>query len=179
MLFKGIPEEVAIRVVNSVNQLRTRDEWLLKEKIHEQSISSRLAMYLQHEFPAYDVDCEYNRHIKVQKRMGSFEKDYEGRPDIVVHKRGSDEYDLLVVEVKKHPTRDLDRSKAILKLKDLTMPVENNRHFFGYKYGLLFEIISENLLELNWFVGGDELESTYSLELIESNTGLISFRVVN
>ena len=68
---------------------------------HEQAIAHRIAVYLEHSFPGFHTDCEYNRQKhktknvfpelpKVKKKM---------RPDIIVHKRNTSR-NVLAVEMK-------------------------------------------------------------------------------
>lgn len=75
-------------------------------------------MYLQGLFPTHDVDVEYNRHETDPKRLQGLEEceTSDGRvfPDIVVHRRGVDDRNLLVIEVKKSTnatSRECDRAK--------------------------------------------------------------------
>ena len=55
--------------------------------VHEQTVTARLAIYLQSEFPRNDVDCEYNRYEEKKKIFIKENKTF--RPDIIVHQRGS------------------------------------------------------------------------------------------
>lgn len=109
------------RVMNAIEKLLKKDKYLLRADVNERSITHRLGMYLQDEFPDYDVDCEYNRNGIDPKRIGYPEttetNDSEGRtvfPDIIVHKRGNNDSNYLVVEVKKSNSKvksEIDREK--------------------------------------------------------------------
>jgi|CXWL01.1.fsa_nt_gi hypothetical protein len=97
------------------------DAELLRFDVNERSVSHRLALYLQAEFPRWMVDCEYNRDRAHKKALElpltpiSW-ADTKARtvfPDIVVHRRGTDD-NLLVVEMKKTTlgdAADFDRDK--------------------------------------------------------------------
>src|SRR5437867_6664963 len=74
-------------------------------------------------FSGWSVDCEYNRHLKQEKRLRSIREFVKAKrksaelrqkeenfgicvsPDVVAHKRGNDNANLLVLEMKKggHP----------------------------------------------------------------------------
>ena len=90
--------------------------------VNERAISHRLAIYLEALFPGWDVDCEYDRLGDARKKIpdGSGNDDDEGSkvlPDIIVHKRGLDGPNLLVLEIKKTSNtepddRDLEKLRA-------------------------------------------------------------------
>ena len=54
-------EEVKIKVENALNQLKENDIYLLRNDLNECSINHKFAYHLQHQFPEWDVDCEYNK----------------------------------------------------------------------------------------------------------------------
>jgi len=68
--------------------------------IHEQALAHRLAVHLEHSgcFIGYLVDCEYNKHGDNKKR-DSEKKLF--RPDIIIHIRGNDDFNLIMIETKK------------------------------------------------------------------------------
>lgn len=82
---------------------------LLRTDASERSMTHRLALHLTPLFPDFDVDCEYNRDGFDVKRLELHERpakddDTEAVtvfPDIVVHRRGQSDANLLVIEVKK------------------------------------------------------------------------------
>ncbi len=83
--------------------------------IHEQALAHRLAYHLENSgwFVGYMVDCEYNRHGADQKT------DESGkcfRPDIVIHVRGNDDDNLIMIETKKYyvPRREEETAKTDL-----------------------------------------------------------------
>lgn len=96
-----------------LQELNDQDGQILTQDIGERALCGRLAMLMAPKFPAYYVDIEYNR-----KGPGLEPKDIEmpdenGEltanrvfPDIIVHERGHNLRNLLVVEVKKiHQSR--------------------------------------------------------------------------
>lgn len=98
-------------VKKSVELFMVHDKQLLNICSHEQSLSFRIGHYLIDTFePKYQVDCEFNRHGKDPKRLSEKSLNHRStgqchnqgdRPDIVVHSRGSDDYNLIFIEIKK------------------------------------------------------------------------------
>ncbi len=107
--------EVRARLTKAVARLNARDGYLLQNDLSERCIASRLAMYLQPLFRAHVVDVEYNRAGAEPKRLNLPDecanfRDADGRslvvPDIIVHRRGPEGPNLLVVELKKTTNPD-------------------------------------------------------------------------
>lgn len=101
-------KEVKRKVEQSIVELVKNDEYLLRYNCNERSITHKLAEHLQNLFQDYNVDCEFNRNYDDIKELeipvGETSKfDTEAKtvyPDIIIHKRGTDE-NLVVIEVKK------------------------------------------------------------------------------
>lgn len=114
----------------ALRALFCKDARLLDLDVHEQSITHSLANHLQSQFEDLDVDCEYNRHGEDPKKLG----DNTIIPDIVVHQRGCDCSNALVIEVKKSNS---DRAKKDEhKLSGLT----DRECGYGYSLGMFLEI---------------------------------------
>ena len=134
--------EVRERLERALLRLLEGDRYLLENDLSERCIAARLAMYLSKEFEQHDVDVEYNRAGDVAKRLhGLPDECYRRRnrqieapvavPDIIVHHRGFDGPNLLVIEMKKtsNPAgMDCDR----LRLHAF-------RGQLGYSFGALLE----------------------------------------
>jgi|MTBAKSStandDraft_2_1061841.scaffolds.fasta_scaffold87216_1 hypothetical protein len=111
-------------VINSLKQLCDKDRHLLENDLNECSINHKLACHLQNHFADWDIDCEYNKNADKVKELDLPRdkvnwNDTEAKsvfPDIVVHKRGGDGPNLLVIEVKKS-TNNSDRTHDYNKLK--------------------------------------------------------------
>jgi len=146
-----------------LQKLRKQDKYLLDKKVNERTITHKLAEYLQDHFPEFNVDCEYNRfeHNRLDDLVKRLElprnkvnwDDTEAKtvfPDIIVHKRGKPEYNLLVIEVKKKSklnTGNLERNNFDKnKLRAFT------EEPYNYKSGLFLRIDldGENDI-LEWF----------------------------
>jgi len=119
-----IPKAVLCAIV----KLLKFDHYLLKNDINERTISHKLACYLSDELPPdWDIDSEYNRNHDNVKRLNLnvervTKNDTSGKtvfPDIIVHKRDTDE-NLLVIEIKKNANiegkrRDLNKINSFIE----------------------------------------------------------------
>jgi hypothetical protein len=133
-------EDVCTRVNAALKKLVDTDAHLFTHDLGERCISSRLAMYLQHEFPGYSADAEYNRAGAIPKRLHLPEecanyRNEEGEslvvPDVIVHTRGPEGPNVLVLEVKKTSNpcpRDCDRAR-----------IHAFRSYLGYEFAALIE----------------------------------------
>lgn len=132
-------DQVQRAIYNSIEMLLKADYDLLNFDVNERSISHRFAKYLEPHFPGWNVDCEYNRNYAEIKSMQLPSRnvaidDITARtvfPDIIVHKRNTDE-NLLVIEMKKTGNRegdDFDRKKLSAYKEQLR-----------YKYAILIKI---------------------------------------
>ena len=125
-------EEVEVRggLEQALKRLRAADQHLLENNSNERSIAARLAMYLHEHFsPEYDVDVDYNRKgdASAAKRLKLPEEwrrpTDRVMPDVIVHHRGCNSQNLLVIEMKKSPNkesreRDGQRIKAFCEQLD-------------------------------------------------------------
>ena len=123
-------EEVEERLQRALEKVREEDLDLLRFDVSERCIATRLAMYLREYFVDYDVDVEYNRHGTQVKRLYRLGRLVENHPrdrdetqpqsvlpDVIVHKRGVNDSNLLVIEMNKSSNRqgmngDKQRIKA-------------------------------------------------------------------
>lgn len=91
-----------------LEELYDQDGQILAQDIGERTICGRLAMLMVPKFPVYSVDIEYNRmgpglepkDIQMPDEAGELTTN-RVFPDIIVHERGNNLRNLLVVEVKK------------------------------------------------------------------------------
>lgn len=129
------------KVNSALKKLREQDLHIIKNNSSERSITHMLAIYLKDEFSTYSVDCEYNRqgdiikHLEVPRDKINWD-DLEAKtvfPDIIIHQRGSDDDNLLVIEVKKSSNQNggaFDKVKLKAFRKDP----------FNYKHSLFLKI---------------------------------------
>ena len=140
--------EAGIPVVAAINKLLSNDALLLQLDANERSIAYRLAMYLQAEVPAMHVDCEYNRDGIDPKKIQHLalypdDEDTEARtayPDIIVHKRQTDD-NYLVIELKKS-TNTTDRSTDFAKLRGY-------KKNLGFKHALFLELATSGKADVS------------------------------
>src|SRR6266480_6596004 len=149
------------KVISAVGKFMERDARLLELEAHEQAITHRIAFCLEACFPncrKLSVDCEYDKHLQSQKR-GAFDyarfkklkKQYPNcsckvcrrpasrstfsekafRPDILVHSRGNDDANLIVIEIKMEAVCPFN----ITKLEALTRP-KRYKGQYGYQLGV-------------------------------------------
>lgn len=111
-------------VKGALNDLIEHDYYLLASSAHERSLTHKLGEHLQKR-TSYDVDCEYNRQAYNPKMLN-------GKlilPDIIVHKRGTNE-NIVEIEAKRRANnRTAAAKKDIERLKKLT----DSSSGYGYK----------------------------------------------
>ena len=102
--------EIESVVTRAIDRVIATERELLDRNVSERALTHHLARFICDEIRApFVVDVEYNRHLDDPKRMVLAPRralDDELRattvfPDIIVHVRGTDAHNLLVLEVKK------------------------------------------------------------------------------
>ncbi len=130
------------------------------ENIHvsERSIVFRYGIYLQDKikktvFENYNVDCEYNRNRDSKKTYpGDKGKIHGCYPDFIIHKRGTNDDNLLAIEVKTWWNTDTKHDED--KLRYFT----NQTSDYKYEYGLSITLgKDENSVKMKWFQNGIEI----------------------
>lgn len=121
-------------VGEAVEELFAKDAFLLEADVAERTVAARLAVYLEPHFPQHHVNVEYNRHGLHPKRLKL--PAYGGEklilPDVVVHRQGHDENNLLVIQVKKetnNESREYDHAVITGMKQD-----------YGYMWGVLIDL---------------------------------------
>jgi hypothetical protein len=117
-------DRIKRRVLTAIEILRIKDQYLLKHDINERSLTHKLAEHLQYVIgDSLTVDCKFNKSIENPKSIKILESrlnllrpnrennlcDGDGEiyrvvsvyPDIIVHRRGDNLHNKLVIEVKK------------------------------------------------------------------------------
>lgn len=138
-------EDIEEKLNSAIRRLLSIDKYLLEIDVHERSIAHKLAIYIQEEFKNWDVDFEYNRIMRLNsenttaKTINSeteklWKKDSIGKsvyPDIIVHRRDTDE-NLLAIELKK-TTNSKNDDHDCEKLKAY-------REQLGYQYAVFIKL---------------------------------------
>ena len=135
--------------------LFSKDSELLRRDANERSITHKLAEHLQTQFEHLDVDCEYNRHGDDVKRLAAMLPPDDTRtdctdaktvyPDIIVHKRGCDGSNALVIEVKKSNGGDTSRDKRKLRMFTSSLNADEFRYRYSLGMLLVFDVGSRTL----------------------------------
>jgi hypothetical protein len=142
------------KVVAALAEFYGRESFLFEHDLGERTLTHRLAVHLENQFPGWQVDCDYDRLGERTLRLphGTIVStdDHLGKsvyPDIVVHQREIPA-NLLAIEVRKasnHQPPEHDRHK----LRALTDP----HLWFAYAIGL-FLVLGKNTLVSDVYVGG-------------------------
>lgn len=130
-------------VNNALDKLYYNEEVLFATNTSERNLVFHFARYFCDEiketiYSEYDVDCEYNRNAESDRNVkevliGGNTKKSIIYPDFILHKRRSNEFNILAIEFKKYSnSRKMACDKDKEKLKALT----NINASFRYKVGL-------------------------------------------
>lgn len=147
-------DDIESRVHRAIEELRKHDGHLLDVDASEWSITHHLAVYLQQEFEDWKVDTEYNRDDHDIKRLPNLPDVTRDNvlPDIIVHKRGTNDNNLLVIEVKKMGCgHNLGDEK---KLAEFTKPLEENGLSYRWGLHLILQCEKQGTDSLNWYEQG-------------------------
>ena len=161
MVSENIIKTILSSLKKSVDLFYENDNYLIKNSIHEQDLSHRIAYYLEkllrnHNWfikSRYSIDVEYNRNLDNPKIFynNCSNKEVECRPDIIIHKRGNYEFNLLVIEIKKNKDNS---PNDFFKLRALT----NEQLEYKYKLGIFINITSQKSeLQYRYFNDGHEV----------------------
>lgn len=150
------------KVVQALNKLYERDEYLIRNNINEngenhvseRAIVFRFGIYLEEvlrcdsEFAKYNLDNEYNRNIDEVKQLPKHENGVY--PDLILHKRGNNDDNMLVIEIKTWWNPDIRAD--IEKLQAFT----DSTGKYKYRFGLSITI-DKYKPKLIWFENGVEI----------------------
>ncbi|PKN33212.1 MAG: hypothetical protein CVU61_14440 [Deltaproteobacteria bacterium HGW-Deltaproteobacteria-19] len=154
----------------SLRKLYEKDFHLIVNDLNERTIAHRLACYIQEQFDEYNVDCEYNGNaehpdrrklIDIMTRQGQTFYDEEEHcvyPDIIVHKRKVNEYNELIIEMKKSTN-----TKCLFDYDKLIFYTDKYRNtYYPYKYGCFIKITTSNnnikQFALEWYKDGKSIK---------------------
>ncbi|WP_319479120.1 hypothetical protein [uncultured Draconibacterium sp.] len=167
-------KEIVERVELAIRELIENEGGNLRRDLNELNVSTYLAFYLKPYFTNYDVDPEYNgdvdkpndrkaldiarNRIKEVRQKPNAQNNYRLSPDIIIHKRESNDNNLVVIEVKKdsHPThlKDFD----LIKLEHLTINYLGNH--YNYDMGIALILGTKGNVgnyEMKFFVEGNPI----------------------
>jgi hypothetical protein len=143
------------KVVSALHDFYARETHLLEKDLGERTLTHRLAVHLEKQFPGWEVDCDYNRlgerTLRLPKGTIVSTDDHLGKsvyPDIVVHQREIPN-NLLALEVRKaanHQPVEHDQHK----LQALTDP----HLWFAYRIGVLVILEKKAVAASEVYAGG-------------------------
>ncbi|MFW3340061.1 hypothetical protein ACN9JY_10010 [Aliarcobacter butzleri] len=135
--------KIKTKIEQALKKLKDRDSILLEYNLNERTISHKLGIYIENIFTGYDVDCEYNRISSSCKILDIFPKKCVNNddtkaitvyPDIIVHKRGNNDENYIVIEIKKS-TNNSPEEIAYDKRK-----LKEYKSQLGYKFAIFINI---------------------------------------
>jgi hypothetical protein len=163
------------RVVDALGEFYAREAHLFEKDLGERTLTHRLAVHVEKQFPGWQVDCDYNRlgerTLRLPKGTIISTDDGIGKsvyPDIVVHQREIPN-NLLAIEVRKasnHQPREHEQHK----LRALTDP----HLWFAYRIGVFLTLAKKTVAAPEVYVGGTPdhaLSRWLSLRLKEAGLG--------
>ena len=144
-------EEIKNKLNKCLEKLYVEDKFLFSyetkdSRVSERCLTYRLGYYMQDEFKEYNVDSEYNRHIKDNKYLNN----RNIYPDLIIHTRGNDNFNLLWIEIKKYATQC---NEDIKRLKKVT----SNAYEYQYKFGVMV-VLEKNSPIVTYYSNGQEIK---------------------
>lgn len=151
---KLIKEKLDICIERACKDLYLNDYYLIvngdhgEDHVTERSIVFRLGIYLDKylskykSLNKYHLDSEYNRSMNDLKRV-AFRPD-GCSPDLIIHRRGSNNYNLLIIECKGWWSQRNKIKEDQIKIQDFINDKE-----FNYKFGLQI-IFKKDGVKLEW-----------------------------
>lgn len=149
--------EKLIELVNeTLDELYTKDSFLFKNDSSERNLVFHFSRYFAEKIKTniylkdYNVDCEYNRNRRDSKKAFYGNEYHRIFPDFILHKRGTNEFNLLAIEFKKAvPYNKIDDEK----LKYLT----SSNHEYKYHLGLFISLRRKrNLVKIIKYINGEK-----------------------
>jgi hypothetical protein len=150
--------EIKGAIASALERVYSQDFSLIERQAHERSVSFRFGLYFaeiieQTSFGNDDdltIDAEYNRNLRTVKNMEGFLARQGILPDILLHNRGFNDKNIVVIEFKGHWSGN---GRDDEKLRGFTHQELNDYH-----YGLgVFIRLGETLdyCEIVYYKNGD------------------------
>jgi hypothetical protein len=143
------------KVVAALKTFYAREAFLFEHDLGERTLTHRLAVHVERQFPDFEVDCDFDRlgprTLNLPRGSIVSTDDHLGKsvyPDIVVHQRGVPN-NLLAIEVRKasnHQPVEHDRQK----LRALTDP----HIWFAYWIGVLLTFGKNSVVSSEIYASG-------------------------
>src|SRR5262245_18040370 len=139
-------EEIVKNIDIAIHKLLEAEMDILKRGLKELNLTGHLTKYLTPLFEEYNVDPEYNGDILKEndrkaldiartrmKEIGfkpNASDQYELTPDIIIHKRNTNDHNLVVFEIKKDNNSKQNKELDLLKLEHLTVDHLGNHYHY-------------------------------------------------
>jgi len=141
-------------VHQALTKLYKNQRYLILNRVSERSIVFWFGVYFfeglkDSEYANYDLDIEYNRNLSNAKKTRHFPRGTY--PDLIVHERGSNNNNVLVIEFKTWWNRQ--QSKDIQKIKDFT----DTTGEYNFQTGLFIELGREET-EIKVLINGEVVD---------------------
>jgi len=147
--------ELKTMINSALQKLYIDDFYLINRHVNERAVVFRFGLYFNvllrsSSFLEYNFDCEYNRNMGDPKRTENFPNGVI--PDILLHRRNSNEENILVIEFKGYWSY-INREKDRIKLYDFT----NQQYEFKYGLGAFVDLNTtfENT-QITYFINGEQ-----------------------
>jgi len=145
MIEMPIPDELLIELLKEAVEECYKEDNLLIEHHMEQASVARIFYYCQNLINnderfvclrKYNLDCEFNKNCWNSKATPHCENGT--RPDMILHKRGTNNHNLLIVEFKSEKGLIRTVCNDLIKLKDFTSP-----DIYNYQLGVFVKLLKE------------------------------------
>lgn len=185
-------DEVASRLEAAVKRVISKDSDLFNFEVNERTVTQRLALYLEQAFEPFGLglkaDCEYNRMwgesgegeynlTKKYPQLSGIKPSVEDSdgvtvfPDVIVHLRGKQFANVLVIEAKRNAPVDAVPDNDRIKLYEFTRMDGG----FRYPWGAFLNFRSfkspcgrdhkvVTIVDVFWFRNG-EVETSTQVQL--------------
>ena len=147
-------QEIIAKIEQAINLLFENEGDNLRRGLNELNISTHLTFYLKPLFTDYDVDPEYNgdfdkpndrkaldiasKRIIEVGRKPNISDNYKLSPDIIIHQRKNNEFNLAVIEVKKDIHSKNFKDFDLIKLEHLTIDFLGNHYNYDLGIAIVF-----------------------------------------
>jgi hypothetical protein len=143
-------KDIIAKINISISEVIKNDISILERGLNEEIISNAISHYLKPLFQGYDVNAEYNgdvqnegdrkkiivdrRRILEIKKKSNKNNIYKLSPDIIIHKQGTNDENLVIFEVKKDTHEPIGKEYDLIKLEHMTINYLENH--YNYKLGV-------------------------------------------
>ncbi len=132
-------DELLKIIKSALDSLYINEAYLIEQEVHERSLVFRFGLYFYkrleklQNFSKLDLDIEYNRDL-VSSANKDPKRTYEHPngifPDLILHKRGNNNNNILVLEFKTQWSKEKN-FQDLDKLKELTSPNQKYHYTLG------------------------------------------------